>query len=645
MSTVIIGGGIAGLSLGIFLEQAGFSTIVCERNLESAVKGHAFLMHREGVEQLQQMAGNTSAILKANHINKFVLKKPDDSLVKSIALHDWYCIKRADLLAYLTEIYPSDKLHRGLTFSHFSRNNKGMEAAHFENGQSIAGEVFVGADGGNSIVRNQIFGPVDFTPVEVKEIVGIIKSQELAAAFAATFTKYQDRDRGLAFGFIPTSPDEFVWFMQYDARMSTNEQDGPEALRTFCMTTMSAFPDAVHQILQANDFSTSYIWDTRDFDPLPSFSKENVVLIGDAAHLALPFTSAGTTNAILDASVLATCMGRYNNVRTAFRQYYDLRATDVAGHLAHGRELKYFFLNPGTKPDEEIPVPLIVAARANPAAGSLPKKIKVLYFTDPVCSTCWIIQPLLRKLKLEYDDYIDMEYRMGGLLPSWNEYDKGSITSPDDAARLWNEAGTGDGMPMDGDVWLEDPLSSSYPPSVAFKAAQLQDPERALLFLRRMKEMLFLEKKNVIKWEHLKDAALTAGLDADRLRQDFTGHASELFREDLMLAHKLGVTGFPTFFFSNGDENITIRGLQAYDVFEDALNKLLPDVEKSNVRPDHNSLFSMFPTMTDKEFQFLTGLSKDDAATALNLLYEKGILSKRESKNGTIWANKDFVNM
>jgi hypothetical protein len=25
--------------------------------------------------------------------------------------------------------------------------------------------------------------------------------------------------------------------------------------------------------------------------------------------------------------------------------------------------------------------------------------------------------------------------------------------------------------PLDGDIWIEDPLHSSYPPSIAFKAA------------------------------------------------------------------------------------------------------------------------------------------------------------------------------
>ncbi|MPT36198.1 MAG: DsbA family protein, partial [Flavobacterium sp.] len=29
------------------------------------------------------------------------------------------------------------------------------------------------------------------------------------------------------------------------------------------------------------------------------------------------------------------------------------------------------------------------------------KPIKIIYYTDPICSSCWGIEPQLRKLKLE----------------------------------------------------------------------------------------------------------------------------------------------------------------------------------------------------------------------------------------------------
>lgn len=134
------------------------------------------------------------------------------------------------------------------------------------------------------------------------------------------------------------------------------------------------------------------------------------------------------------------------------------------------------------------------ATTSNTILQNSEKPIKVIYFTDPICSSCWGIEPQLRKLKLEYGNAIEMEYRMGGLLPDWS-YNSGGISKPSDVAHHWDEASLYYDMPIDGDVWLEDPLNSSYPPSIAFKAAQLQDQEKAVQFMRALRELLFLKKR------------------------------------------------------------------------------------------------------------------------------------------------------
>ncbi len=85
------------------------------------------------------------------------------------------------------------------------------------------------------------------------------------------------------------------------------------------------------------------------------------------------------------------------------------------------------------------------------------KQVKILYFTDPICSSCWGIEPQLRKLKLEYGDDIEIVYVMGGLLPDWN-YNSGGISKPSDVAHHWDEVSKYYDMPIDGDVWLEDHL-------------------------------------------------------------------------------------------------------------------------------------------------------------------------------------------
>ena len=641
MKVVIIGGGIAGLTFGILLRKRNIDVVINERSEGMPIRGHAFLMHNDGLAILKDMNPDKDAPLPGNKINSFSLRRPNGTEIKHIQLHSWLCIKRIDLIRYLYNCLPQGVIKEGRTFSHFIYENGKAIAAAFANGDVEYGDIFVGADGGNSRVRDLILGKVKFTPVSVKEVVGVTaNTKRKAKTILNEFIKFQNKNNGLAFGMIPTSGQEYVWFMQYDPSISDLTHGTPEELKSFCNKLLNTFPSSVTDLIEGNDFNTTYVWNTRDFDLLPTFHKENVVLIGDAAHLALPFTSAGTTNAIVDAEVLAKSLEHYPNYQDAFRKYYELRAHDVSNHINLGRELKSLFLNPQSQNDDDIPVPLI-RGKEDPSVAAKKKLIQVLYFTDPICSTCWIIQPLLRKLSLEYGKYINIEYRMGGLLPSWENYNKGKIRKPSDAAKHWEEVCVSHEMPLDGDIWEEDPLPSSYPPSIAFKAAQMQDINKAILFLRRIKEMVFLEKKNIIRWPFLEKAAFEVGLDSARLLRDFDGKAKEMFREDLILADELGVRSFPTLFFRNGaDQQFAIRGFQPYQQFEEIVYKLIPSAAKEEINSDPYYLFSQFPTMTNKEFALLSNISKDDAARILNDLYRKGDIDKYESKNGVIWISK-----
>lgn len=268
------------------------------------------------------------------------------------------------------------------------------------------------------------------------------------------------------------------------------------------------------------------------------------------------------------------------------------------------------------------------------------KPIRIIYFTDPICSSCWGIEPQLRKLKMEYGQYIDIEYRMGGLLPDWS-YNSGGISKPSDVAHHWDEVSHYYQMPIDGDVWLEDPLSSSYPPSIAFKAAQLQDEHKAVLFLRRIREMVFLEKKNITKWEHLRQAAIETGLDSARLKTDYETVAVQRFQEDLAVSRQYGVRGFPTLFVtdSNGNKEM-VYGSKPYAVFENSILKLLPAATKNAVAADWESLFSTFRTLTTREFAELSGQAVPQSEAALETLHQQGKLDKFTSKNGPIWNRK-----
>jgi putative protein-disulfide isomerase len=269
------------------------------------------------------------------------------------------------------------------------------------------------------------------------------------------------------------------------------------------------------------------------------------------------------------------------------------------------------------------------------------RAIKILYFTDPICSSCWGIEPALRKLKLEYGAYLEIEYRMGGLLPSWEVYNSGGISGPSDVAHHWDEVSGYYDMPIDGDVWLEDPLPSSYPPSIAFKAAQMQDPAKALTFLRTLKEMVFIEKKNITKWEHLTAAATLAGLDTATLRRDYDSEAPQKFREDLALARQMGVRGFPTLFFIGQDGTQTVQyGVKPYRNFEEIILKIIPEAKKKSIDPLPEKLLLHYPSLTARELAELSGTTKEKATATLNELARKGVVSVATCKNGSVWRKK-----
>jgi putative protein-disulfide isomerase len=279
-----------------------------------------------------------------------------------------------------------------------------------------------------------------------------------------------------------------------------------------------------------------------------------------------------------------------------------------------------------------------IKTEANTNGDSSIKTVQIIYFTDPICSSCWAIEPNLRKLKLEYGHHLEIAYKMGGLLKDWS-YNSGGISKPSDVAHHWDEVSVYYNMPIDGDVWLEDPLMSSYPPSIAFKAAQMQNADKAILFLRAIREMVFLQKKNITQWEHIAKAAQMVGLDTAKLHTDYEGPANGLFEEDLRLAQAMGVRGFPTLFFIDNMGNTEILyGMQPYKSYEAAIKKIDTHVTKMEYNKHWENLFAKYQSLTVREFAELAELPKETSEKLLNELCQQKLLKKMNTKNGAMYS-------
>ncbi len=272
------------------------------------------------------------------------------------------------------------------------------------------------------------------------------------------------------------------------------------------------------------------------------------------------------------------------------------------------------------------------------------RSIKIVYFTDPICSACWGIEAQLKKLKLEYAQNLQIEYVMGGLLPSWDVYNSGGISKPADVASHWDEVAPHYQMPIDGDLWLEDPLPSSIPPSLAFIAAQEQDPKKALVFLRKIKEMVFLEKKNICRWQHIEQAAIFAKLNPIQLKKDYEStQIKDTFRNGITKMGLYPVRGFPTLVFENNENKrqSTVSGAKEYNQFEQAIQNSNPTSEpfqKKSYPKTHTFLFNEFSTLTTKEYAVLKEISFETAKIELENLLKSQFLTVKRIKNGELWS-------
>jgi hypothetical protein len=147
--------------------------------------------------------------------------------------------------------------------------------------------------------------------------------------------------------------------------------------------------------------------------------------------------------------------------------------------------------------------------------------------------------------------------------------------------------------------------------------------------------MVFLEKKNITKWEHLSDAAKTVGLNAEKLKADYNGEAKAAFQEDLELARKMGVRGFPTMFFNNTEHELTVYRFRPYQNYTTALVQLYPEAQKKSLNTQ--TLFESYPTLTTKEYAVLAGISTEKAKDVLEKLLSKQEVRRYDIKNGTLW--------
>lgn len=271
------------------------------------------------------------------------------------------------------------------------------------------------------------------------------------------------------------------------------------------------------------------------------------------------------------------------------------------------------------------------------------KPLHIIYFSDPICSYCWNIEGFLKRLSLEYGDYFTIEERMGGLLRQFGEVDyEGQEINAKKMAEAWDLTSEKLRIPINGSVWLTDPLSSSFPASIAFKAAELQSEKLAIDLLRKLRESLFVEAKNISKWEVIEADAKLVGLNVAKLKEDYeSGKAEALFNEDIALGQEVNVDVFPTLFIvDKNDNHIQLVAPISYVALKSDFKKILPEAKLTPYNKDVLSLMQRFGSTTLKEMSVLTERSYSEVEVELVELTRAGKLVQIASPKGSLWRLK-----
>lgn len=211
------------------------------------------------------------------------------------------------------------------------------------------------------------------------------------------------------------------------------------------------------------------------------------------------------------------------------------------------------------------------------------KKVIITNFTDPLCTWCWGLEPVFRKLETHFPGEIEFRFVMGGLTEDVDKiWDPANGIGHADIPQIhrqveahWIDASRRHGMPVKGtgDFNLFNrEYRSTYPQNIAYKAAQMSDPDKADRFLRRMREASAAEYQQTNREAVLDKLAAEVGLDVAKFRKYIDdGSAEKAFKEDLKLTRAFGVTGFPTCLVSYGDKQILLRGYNDYSTFVHAI--------------------------------------------------------------------------
>ena len=334
----ILGGGIAGLSVALALRKQGhYNLRVYERRVGPASMGAgvtlwpnaSFVLEELGLLQDIEAIGGRPLAVRRQDAAGNALGGLDIGLLDRTMGYPTYTVLRRHLQEVLLEHaaraeIPVEFGHRAVAIE---LDAHGKAVAHFENGASIRPDLLIGADGRmDSVARKFVAG--DNTPAFQGFVnwIGVAQGQH---ALVDDLSIQDFWGAGERFGCVPIRPDLVYWAAAQALPLS--EAIPIADMRKEVEDLFERWPEPVTRIIRAPPVSAIQLIAVHDLEPLQTWSRANVLLVGDAAHAPLPTSGQGACQALEDAWHLARCLnGASGGLDEVFQAFAKIRAPKTA---------------------------------------------------------------------------------------------------------------------------------------------------------------------------------------------------------------------------------------------------------------------------------------------------------------------------
>lgn len=327
-NALVIGGGIGGPVLGMWLRGLGVEVTIAEARPSVAEAEGAFLGVAPNGMHVLSALGHGERVAEAGHpCEAFEFVNAKGKIIGRIDRrgdaarfgHPLTMIRRGRLHAILDEAARA----QGVTILHRQRlvglSDDGT--ASFEHGQRLRGDVVFGCDGLRSTTRALAFSSAPSPrPIGLLDVGGFARV-DVPIPPGVNVMVFGRR----AFFGAFRAPDGEVWWF-HNGPMP--REDEPAELRARLLALHADDPSWVGALLEATPELLGP-WPLHRVDGLPRWSEGRVCLLGDAAHAMSPSAGQGASMAMEDAMVLARSLRDAASLDEAFAAYEQERRPRV----------------------------------------------------------------------------------------------------------------------------------------------------------------------------------------------------------------------------------------------------------------------------------------------------------------------------